>query len=58
MAVSLSENWQTRWGKRWIGNTILTADLGAREIRAEAANEGTEADWTGNRTRQAGLRRK
>ena len=39
-------------------HTILTADLGVREIRAEAANDGAEAASPGNRTRHAGLRRK
>jgi len=38
--------------------TILTADLGVREIRAKAANDGAEAASPGNRTRHAGLRRK
>jgi len=39
-------------------HTILTADLGVGEIRAEAANDGAEAPSPGNRTRHAGLRRK
>jgi hypothetical protein len=39
-------------------HTILTADLGVREILAEAANDGVEAASPGNRTRHAGLRRK
>jgi len=39
-------------------HTILTADLGVREIRAEAANDGAVAASPGNRTRHAGLRRK
>ena len=39
-------------------NTILTADLCVREIRAEADNDGAEAASTGNRTRHAGLRTK
>ena len=39
-------------------HTILTADLGVREIRAEAPNDGAEAASPGNSTRHAGLRRK
>jgi len=39
-------------------HTILTADLGVHDIRAEAAKDGAEAALPGNRTRHAGLRRK
>jgi len=39
-------------------HTILTADLGVREIRVEAPNDGAEAASPGNRTRHAGLHRK
>ena len=39
-------------------HTILTADLGVRKIRAEAANDGAEAASPGNCARHARLRRK